>query len=346
MNKKAKKSKNNGRMSRSIANDPFLQCAFASCDFELDKVRGVPDNYSGRTVVKRHRFVGTIANTAGNDTHLVCLPSPGIAYYQSTTTSAATLPSNNVFSAVGYPDSQVLFPTGQEDVNVIKARHVGKFVELIPTVNATSWSGAVTCWKVPITMAYSGRGTGDLNPTYNLVGSSGISAPSGSNYVAGNNMGVYAVAGCLSGDHVFNPILRDVRAIPTLQSVTTGDWGIFVGGFNGLLDTETIVIKITGNAQYIIKVHDCIEYQVPNTSILFDYSSASADFNPAALIAYKEIRRNLPVAVSYFENATFWETVLKIFNRATAMGSFIPGPIGMMSQGANLMGVAAASLLV
>lgn len=335
----------NGAMRSNVASNPFLQCAFASVDFEVDKVRGVPDNFSGRSVVKRHRLTDPITNLPANDAYYVFMPVPGMAYYTATLSAGTPIPNTQVFNGIQYPDTPILFPPSSESSNVTAARCIGKYIEFVPTVNATTWTGSITVWKIPVTMSNSKRVVTDIASTMLLDGTVGISTVSGSNYVAGNNMGAYAVSTSISGDHPFTPILMDYSSIP-LNGPVTGEFGRFTGTFTGLMDHYTIVVKITGNASYTLKVHECNEYMVPNTSILFDYASASADLDVRALLAYKTITQRLPVAVSYYENAKFWETVLRLFNQATAYGSLLPGALGMASQGANLMGVAAASLFV
>lgn len=45
----------------------FLKCAFAPPDFSDTQVRGIPDNYRGKTLLKKHRLTASTTLFATSD---------------------------------------------------------------------------------------------------------------------------------------------------------------------------------------------------------------------------------------------------------------------------------------
>jgi len=85
-----------------------------------------------------------------------------------------------------------------------------------------------------------------------------------------------------------------------------------------------------------IRTWACVEYRISPSSALYEYSTFSPAYDEMAMRVYRETILSLPVAVPVSMNSDFWNRVLKIVRSLTAYGSLIPGPIGMISTGANI----------
>jgi len=93
--RKRKTNKSMTRLASTVDGLAFLKCAFAAPDFESDSAAGVPDEYSGRTLTKKHRYISTF--TGGTtDTFFLLLPTPGVAYWTAIA-PAGTFPGANIY---------------------------------------------------------------------------------------------------------------------------------------------------------------------------------------------------------------------------------------------------------
>jgi len=334
--KNAKRNrKSAGRVSNSrLSNDSqsFLQCAFAPVDFANEMPGPVPDASGARVCVKRHKQIFTTASVGANDYYFVIAPIPGVAMYGAVLTTG-TSPRGQALTASYYPDTGTLFPSGGAAANITAFRYVSNYVELVPTINEMTWTGQVSVWKGLVTSDLSSAGPGYTTAEMSTNGTQSITPSGEQMYVAGNNKGAYAVATQV-GPWTYTNVITD-NTVPVYPS--NSDGMTFQQGFTGLGNLECIFIKITGNFSYTIKVGCCVEYVVPSTSILYDYTRLNDRSDPMALEAYKAIVRQLPVAVSYYENSDFWDRVRQILKAATAAGAFLPGGYGMISAGLNLL---------
>jgi len=322
----------------ALAKNDFLKCAFAPVDFNNEKQCPIPDMSGARVVVKRHKALYNIQTTPGGDTYLAIMPTPGTAYLSLNVTSGTFPGSGTAFTPIEYADSAALFPSGAASLNFSKFRHISNYVELVPTINATSWSGSVTVWKaaVEIGSEYSSV-AGNVATT--LAGFQSAGTVGQSMYVAGNNLGVYATAAQV-GPWTYNEIFA---ALPSLNADAGTNSASINNRIMGVGNLETIFIRLTGNFSYTMKVGCCVEYVVSTNSVLYEYSAINNVYDPAALMAYKMIASDLPVAVNYFENAQFWDRVLQIIRTLSGALSILPGPAGMAAQGVNLISNAITS---
>jgi hypothetical protein len=327
----------------------FLKCAFAPPDFAANDVSGVPDDFRGASLVKKHRSITPFLINASTDYYFMLSPTPGVAFWYCALAAGTVPNSSMVFNAAGYADFAQLFGppgagTSTSDI-VTKFRFISNHFELVPTVNAMNWTGVIQAYKIPLAASYRNEATA-VSTTINAVTISGLESVLGSGsanqYTAGFNMGVYTGAYNIGTQFGFKEILTNVGTVPFTVSPGSGDWGQFsssaTGCFTGLdNDFETICIKISGVGSNsldscLIKTWACVEYQCnPGTSI-YEYQSISP-CNPPAIDLYRELALALPIGVPYTENSAFWERVLKIIKMMSAAGSFIPGPIGMISTG-------------
>lgn len=311
-------------------NSEFLKCAFAPVDFNNEVPNPIPDASGARVVVKRHKYVGTMNGNGTIDQYVVLAPNPGVAFNQLAVPTGYNPDNTTILSPVVYRDTDALMPIAGTNENFNSFRFVSNYIEFVPTINATSWSGSITVWKVPITQYIASDATQD-----ELVGLTSIQQPANAMYVAGNNLGAYAFATQM-GPWTYTP----VNSLPLNFSSVSPPGGATAPAYQrvqGWGNLDTVIIKITGNFSYSIKVGCCVEYTVGTASALYEFSRLNTMSDPAALAAYKQIAAQLPVAVNYFENAQFWDRVLQIIKQLSGAMSIVPGPIGMTSQGVNLI---------
>lgn len=319
----------------------FLKCAFAPPDFASNSVVGLPDDFRGPSLVKKHRLTYSYPFVKDFDYYFLLLPTPGAAFWALSKPVGVSPTNTDVWNPAFYSDFTTLFgsaPTQNGDI-VTKFRYVSNHFELIPTVNQMVWSGSIQNWKIPVNLVIrSGASLADL---YTVTGLSGSQSALANQYSGPFINGVYT--GCYTGSSVFDfsPILEGIDKLPT--TIGVGDFGQLDSLGVGIpgLDThfQSSVIKVTGvtaNQTALIKTWSCVEYQVMPTSGLYEYQTMS-NHDPVALELYRNIISELPVGVTYMENAAFWDRVLKIIKRITALGSYIPGPVGTISSGIGMV---------
>lgn len=62
----------------------FLKCAFAPPDFSSTQVTGVPDEFRGMTLLKKHAFTTSLTVAPANDYYILLLPVPGVTMFMAT----------------------------------------------------------------------------------------------------------------------------------------------------------------------------------------------------------------------------------------------------------------------
>jgi hypothetical protein len=328
----------------------FLKCAFAPPDFSGSKVLGVPDEFNGKSLIKKHRFVDQIAFNTGatNDTYLLLLPVPGVAYFRLDRPANTPITSSSQFIPVAYSDFTSVFGANNNSASdqVAKFRFVSNHLELIPTINAMNWSGAIQAWKFPVTVAVRPNGVTGGTPE-NILSIAGLeSCNSGisDRYSGPFNLGVYTAGYNNGAKFDFTPTLEGITNMPV--TINPQDFGqlYYFGApttcfFNGLDNNfDGVIIKISGmtsnNNTAIIKTWACVEYQVSAKSTLYEYQTFSP-CDPQVMALYRKIINELPVGVSFLDNENFWRRVLSIIKSLSAAGSALPGPYGMASGGVN-----------
>lgn len=317
----------------------FLKCAFAPPDFLDTQVKGIPDNYRGQTLLKRHRTTVSFTCSSGTDYYILLLPTPGIAYWTATAPAGALLTNTVVFTAVPYSDCQALFGNENTASDIInRYRMVSNHFEMISTTNDMTYSGTINCFKFnPQLLVRQGT------EVYSITGLQSVNSTLIPMLSNSTKQGVFAGAYCTEADFPFEPILENITAATIPYTPTTADWGQLNAAGLGVLPgfyshMEALCIRITGvtsSNTFILKTWACVEYIPQATSTLNDYTSASPAVDPIALKAYREIILGLPIAVKAEDNANFWQRVLTILRAITGAGSNLPGAYGMMSSGAN-----------
>lgn len=317
----------------------FLKCAFAPPDFAANDVAGVPDLYQGPSLVKKHRLTSTISNQPNKDLYIVVAPVPGTSFFYLDQAAATAVTQDLVFKGVDYPDTTTLFPHPAASTNYVnKFRYISNHVEIIPTVNQMSWAGSIQVWKT--NLALSERLVQDPSKAPRAVtGMQAVNAVNSNQFTAPVNLGCYSGA-YNSGDFLFSQIIEGYKTMPDAL-ITNEDFCQFspVTAFTGMDNNfESIIIKISGTGatsnSFIIKTWACVEYQCAPGNLLYEFSTLSPE-DKLAVEIYRKVINNLPVAVSFIENDSFWKRVLSIIKSITAGAAFIPGPVGLVSGGVS-----------
>lgn len=333
----------------------FLKCAFAPPDFSSDEAVGVPDGFTGKVLVKKHKLVAPITFDAGRDYYLLICPIPGVAYLQCVTSAGVPINSSSVFPETIYADSPSLFgpASGKATADKFTAfRTVSLCAELVPTTNAMSWSGNIQCFKFPVIQSMDTTGVVSGTPGLQLTvtGLESCNSTISNMYAAPFNLGVFASAGNMDPNFTFSPIVESMTRLP-LNLDTSFNFGQLLGGnlmpYTGLGQTESILIKVSGlttSCSALIKTWSCVEYKVNSVDPLYEYQSVSPREDKLAMECYRQILQSMPPGVSYFENAGLWERILNIIRTVSGGLSLIPGPYGGIARGVNLTSEALATL--
>jgi len=317
----------------------FLKCAFSPPDFTSTGVQGVPDDFRGLSLLKKHRTVQPSNFTTGSDYYIILAPVPGIAFFTASSSAGVAIPSTVTFDAVPYSDYTSLFGTNAytTDQQVNSFRFISNHIEFVSTTNEMSWSGSLQVWKVPLKLKI--RTSGDPNNLYTIDGLDGVNSTSANRYVGRFTDGAYAGAYNMSPEFMFNSILTNLFTCPA--TIGPDDFGQFhclyaIPGFdNGF---ESVIIKLSGlttDISCIIRTWACVEYTVDPLASIYEYQTNSPQADPVAMKIYRETCLSLPVAVMASENANFWSRVLSIIRTLSSVGSLIPGPYGSISMGVN-----------
>lgn len=322
----------------------FLKCAFAPPDFQASRINGVPDNFEGQSLVKKHRLIQATTFEANQDTYFILAPAPGIAYWWVSVAAGTPILETTEFVGVPYSDLQSLFgsdTTGKQAADIItKYRFVSNHFEMVPTTNAMSWTGTVQAFKIMLTTPLAqGAAAGDL---LNLTGLQGCNNTNANQYTGPFNLGVYAGAYNQASTFEFQNIIENQPNLPRTLEVANGDFGQLRGApYVPGLDNqfETMCVKVSGvgantNDTAIIKTWACVEYIINPGSGLYEYTTFSPK-DENAMAIYRKIIQELPVGVCYLDNANFWKRVLDIIRSISGGLSVLPGPYGLAAGGVN-----------
>lgn len=329
----------------------FLKCAFAPPDFANSNVRGVPDEYQGKSLVKKHRLVTSQAfSTASTDYYFLVLPTPGYAYWTATVAAGAQITATTVFTGVPFADCSTFFNSsgtvGTSTADIVdKFRYISNHFELVPTANQMTWSGNVQSWKFPAALFVRQNnltGGAEAGNLWSVSGLQALNATNADQYTGPFNLGVYAGAYNTGAKFDFSQIIEYVTSVPSTPFALLGDFGQLVtyNGFTGFDNQfESMIVKVTGMGTNvgntaIIKSWACVEYQAVPGSGFYEFQTISP-CDQLALDYYRKIINQLPPGVSFVDNESFWQRVLQIISQISGGLSFAPGPYGMAAGGVN-----------
>jgi hypothetical protein len=316
----------------------FLKCAFAAPDFDGTSVYGVPDDFGGKSLAIKHRTVIPVTFAANNDVYFMQAPVPGIAYYTCVKPAGTALVAGDTWTPLSYPNFTNIFSTNTTGNSLTqKFRIVSNHFELVCATNNNNWTGNVQAFKIPVQMYEAQAAAAPFSNYFSMSGVGGINAADVDMYVGPFNLGTYAGAFNRGANFEFNPVLRDQVNLPIAPG--PGDFTQLLGlvpGFDN--NMETLVIKVSGvgvnpNNSAIIKAWSCVEYQFTPGTVMYESQILHCNPDPVALEIYKKLSLELPVGVSYLDNANFWERVLKVLASLGMSLSSLPGPYGMVAGG-------------
>lgn len=336
----------------------FLKCAFSAADFDGSGTYGVPDDFSGKSLAVKHRLVQPDVARPNVDTYILVLPIPGYAYFIAVVPAGTPVLYTTAWMGVPYSDYSSLFPGTMTSTNVEKFRFVSQHVEIVPTVNSTSWTGSIQTWKIPVQVTTAGRYGGDSGYQQLFVnGLMGTNATNADMYTGPFNLGTYVGAfnkGSVSWD--FSTMFRDVSRIPSGTLDPASDFGEIAWEGTKLLpgfdnNMESICVKFSGigantNDSYIIKTWACVEYQFTPGSVMYESQNLHYEPDEEAMRIYRYVAMNLPVGVSFLDNANFWNRVLSIIKQMSGALSMIPGPYGVIAGGVNAVATGIETLTI
>jgi len=351
----------------------FLKCATASPDFDGITPAGVPDMYGGKTVVKNDLLTQSISMAPGTVTYLLSTPTPGVAAWKCTLNKTALaptgfeLPAGSTFTPILFPDTTALFPNavGFSDLafeisnttEVDRFRTVAMSAELASTNNNFDFAGTITAFRTPLQLTTSSRDSlaVDAKMVETLTGIDGIGQTSNSSqvYVSDTKSGVYTVSMHRDSTFEFCDIRDNVNALTSVAApfgtVPAGNSAVnFIGPMLGMDNFDSILFRVdvplgAAAQTFFFRRWQTTEYQPVQSSMLHQFSRFSPPPDEAALLQYKYITSMLPIGVPSAQNESFWRRILGIIRGIATPLSFIPGPIGEIATGVNMVATAAGT---
>lgn len=336
------------------AGEQFLKAVFAAPDFPTQGTFfGIPDQATSACVPYRHLYQNKLdvsaLDPANNEAFvLVQMPVPGVAFWVGKFQVSVGFTATTQLFPVFYDDKVELFPgVGSNSDNVMAFREAGRALELICTTNSLSWSGSIKAFKLPIKVGdaevYNDTVTSQIAKQIN--GLQGINGTSQSSYVGSSNMGVYMVSG--RSNSTFT-VCNTFDAYASMNGTgSNGRFGILNGEVTGFGDLEANVIILYDQVHndiangiyntWFVRSWTVTEYYPQPGTVLAKTAREAPLYDPVAMAAYERILKEMPVAVSYFENSKFWDTVKRIAGNVLSGLSRAPGPVGGIATGAKMV---------
>lgn len=350
-NKKKKKPKrsvnHNSRSAITPAGTAFLKCSMAPADFSIvPNFSGIPDEYDGYSVVRNLNLTSSLPDyEPGNDLYIIQMPIPGVAYLHAQRPPGLSPSSLTVWYPVFYDGISSMFPFGNENVNANSFRFASNVLEVISTANEMTVAGSVHAWKSQVNMGHDMKvapGSPFFTESPFIEGVSAILSTKPQSCFPLCE-GIYIPAFNSQSTYPWTPILTGCTFSEMNNNQLLGPTSdrFFQFGddsttpFLGLGSFETSIIKIpaaTVGQSCIIRAWCCLELQIPETSVVYDYRHLSPTYDPVALALLKKYRSTLTTAVTWKQNATFWQNFIK-WSRTILKGvSYIPGPLGIIAK--------------
>jgi hypothetical protein len=328
-----------------------MKAALAPPDFNIGQFEGIPDKYDGKSLTQCYKAVVDISSlglTDAKDTYIIQSPIPGVSFlYGQYDSGTGTIALNPYF----YPGYDTQFPLNFEDRNIESFRFGGAAIEIVPTVNAMTWTGNVQCTRGVVSLETSGYSAAAGNLC--AVGLSSLLYSTKPDALHPFNQGLYAVASFADEFHTFRPIqaatLFSEVAVTSYSAGALCNWNQSVP-FMGIGGMETTVIKIpawsaTTNLG-VVRTWASLEYRCGSASLYYDFQRPSAPYDPVALLLARKAMLELPTCMPYYKNAGFWEEVLKWLKTVSSMASFLPGPVGEVAAGVSIAATGLEALVL
>jgi len=317
-----------------------MKCMTAPNDFEMDSFQGIPDKYDGRVLTKRHVLTGTLTQpAAGQDIYYVLLPTPGVAYWYGTravgTTAAITL------LPVYYSDTTTLFPAGEEGSVVSGFRYASNAIEIMPTVNAMNWTGALSVWKFK--PSFGAVEAGSAGTFYTVAeGFDAMNSVKPESVLPYNN-GCYIVTAPSQPELPFSEVWKGTAPSLVICHMDGAGTALTFGGTGNMIGfgtQEGVIIKnsyVNGSNSALVRTWACVEYAVSSTSVLYEYTHISPAYDPVAMALVRKFIHAQPTAVAFFENENYWKRFLGWVKEVSGSLKVVPGVVGEVAGIANLI---------
>lgn len=362
----------------------FLKAVFAAPDFAgQGKFNGIPDEAPYSCLKYRHilnnslwSLIKASALQSGAflpepDTDILILqpPVPGVAFYWGIVASGARVTADTAFTPVFYNDFPELFGSNgygqpgtggrpQLDDKVNAFRFGGNSAELICMTNAFNWTGTLTAFKGKCTMSdtksYTSLGAAQTKSFSGLenFNNNGMT----STYVSPSNLGLYMTAVNTETTFVSNPVDPDLFQVNANQP---GSTGALYGALPGVGSLETNFIRISGLTYsgdgtperpytpvttFTARFWSVLEYTPVEGTVFSNVSTPNPELDPVALQLYRAVVADLPVAVTYAENDSFWKKLLGVIGTVGKSLSVVPG-WGAIAGGIGMAADTAAGLI-
>lgn len=339
----------------SKAGVDWLKAAFAAPDFPILTPCGIPDQYTGRTLIHTDRKVTSIT-VPNDDFYIIVPPVPGISYFQPN--SDAPLGHETLWTGVTYDSFDGLYgTTSSKTSDVVTAfRYMSQLVELVPTTNNMTWKGSISVFKIPLKCAVSnyfsevkieGPPASSVNASganQTINGLQAVESTNSDQYTSPSNLGCFTAAHQNNNDFPFTSTFEGYHNVPSLGLDGTVPFACYgalgldgVRGIPGFGMLDTVVIRVSGakDNTFVLKTWASLELQIQNNSPLYQYTIQSPTYDPAAISAYMAMVRASPNAVSYYENAGFWDFIKRTVRTISGSLAMLPGPYGQVAGGIN-----------
>jgi len=324
----------------------FLKCAFAAPDFDSTGSLGIPDNYVGRTLMSNQTLVSNLSAPHNMDTYIVVSPFFGSAYLTATVNTGVQPGTLTSVNWPGYANLGLgVAPAGLGTVG--KFRYASLCAEIQSTMNEMSWAGNITCYRIPMTMTVTNAASVPSTPSVVLNFEPGgignlSTVPFNNVYTAPFNKGAYAVSYNRSGAFDFVEVVGDNQDTTATRVYSPGTGTSLTMPYRGHDNLDSIVFKISVpnvavDQSFILRTWACVELQVVPNNFIYEFTSLSCPHDQRALDLYKLIAERLPVAVPYADNASFWSKIYGFIRSLSAGLSKVPGPIGDIASGVNMI---------
>lgn len=225
-------------------------------------------------------------------------------------------------------------------------------MEIIPLVNAMTWTGSVQVYRGPVELTPFG-----ISSTAAALAFTGLQSLANSvkpDAVHPFNLGCYCVSRQTQPDYPFHAI-TPATSFNELTMIGYSGGTItcsFAGStyMAGLGSMEAIIYKIpsysaTGNL-FTLRTWAMTEMQVSSASSLYEYAHISPSHDPAALALVKKAFSEMQLCVPFYENDGLWSKVLSFIKSASAALSFLPGPVGEIATGVGMVSEAIGTLVL
>jgi len=332
----------------------FLKAATAAPDFNSLEVEGIPDDFSGPTLVKKDYVYTTIDCPPGISTYLLITPTAGVAYYRTSVPLGFNFSNPQAFTSYVFPDAGSLFKgaTTAAAIAVSNTNEVdrGRLItlcgELVCLNNAFNQYGSISCFKTPITRELAPMiGASDAKIRLNGVNAVGDPILNSDSYVVPVRDGAYSVSMNREQQFNFFDVLDDVTLGSIFESYCDSNVPAGKATFTGpcvLWDNsyDTIVFRVdvpsgVPSQSFVLKIWKAFEYVPVFNTLLYTIAHHSPLPSPSSLRLYREIERQLPIAVRAKDNPDFWNSVLSAVKSASSALSALPGPYGAVASGVH-----------